>query len=133
MRNSSSSCHVQFVFPQKKSIVDGLGYLSVLSGNFDLSIVQLAAISALGFLIFLVLAQNWISNGKNFLFLFMFVFVTSSLVMPIPFLRYFQIPLILAVVLIFKNPRVGFKSRNNWVAYSLVSFLIVGNLGSIAL
>ena len=122
-----------FVFPQKKSIVDGLGYLSVLNGNFDLAIVQLSAISALGFLIFLVLAQDWISNGKTFLFLFMFVFVTSSLVMPIPFLRYFQIPLILAVVLIFKNPRVGFKSRNNWVAYSVVSFLIVGNLGSIAL
>jgi hypothetical protein len=122
-----------FVFPQKKPIVDGLGYLSVLNGNFNLAIVQLTVVSALGFLVFLVLAQDWISSGKNFLYLFMFVFVTSSLVMPIPFLRYFQIPLILAVVLMFKNPRVGFKRRNDWVANIVVSLLIVGNLGSIAL
>ena len=121
------------VFPQKKPIVEGLGYLSVLNGNFDFAIVQLSAISALGFLVFLVLAHEWISNGKSFLFLFMFAFVTSSLLMPIPFLRYFQIPLILAVVLIFKSPRIGFKRRNDLVAYSVVSFLILFNLGSIAL
>ena len=122
-----------FVFPQKKLIVDGLGYLSVLHGDLNLAIVQITVVSALGFLVFIVLAQDWSSNSNKFLYLFMFVFVTSSLVMPIPFLRYFQIPLILAVVLMFRYPRVGFKKRSDWVTSIVISFLTVGNLGAIAL
>ncbi len=129
----SSMSFAAFVFSQTNPIGEGLGYLSLLHVKFDFDLEHLAAISALGFLILLHLAQKLNDNDKKFLYLYLLGFVTSSLVMPIPYLRYFQIPLILAVALIYKDPRSTDRAGNILVRIGVAATLIVTNLGSIAL
>jgi hypothetical protein len=121
-----------FLFPQNKQIGDGLGYLSFFHGRLNFQIEHLAIFSSLGFLILLKLAQDMNPIEKNFLLLYLFAFLTSSLVIPIPFLRYFQVPLIFAAALIFKTSLDGFKSTHNLIPYIGLIFSIAGNFGAIA-
>ena len=120
------------LFQQIKQIGDGLGYLSYFHGKLNFEIGHLSIMSSLGFLMLLKLAQDMNPIEKNFLLLYLFAFITSSLVIPIPYLRYFQVPLIFAAALIFKNSPSGFKNTRSLVPYIGLMILIVGNLGAIA-
>jgi hypothetical protein len=92
-----------FTFTQDMSIGEGLGYLSILSVNLKLDLFGIVFLSYAGFLSLLLLSQGSNRESKQFLYLFFVCFLTSSLVAPIPYLRYFQISIIFCLSLLFEN------------------------------
>jgi hypothetical protein len=88
-------------FTQNIYIGKGLGYLSILNLDFKLNLNLIVFLSYVGFLSVLLISKEYNSVNKNFAYLFIVIFSVSSLVMPIPYLRYFQIPIIFILAILF--------------------------------
>ena len=124
------SC-ASFIFPQKKNVGEGLGYISFLTDKMHLGITVISVISTLGYLFSLILVLQLNNEDKEFYLSYLFTFVTSSLLMPIPFLRYFQIPLILAIAFLFRNTHKFFTKNYDWHFFFVAISSVAMNLGSI--
>ena len=100
-------------YGRKKSIGDGLGWISILFSRFNLSILIVCIIASLGIAILLLYSAN-LDRELKLLFNTMFVILlVFSLAMPVPFLRYFEVSLIFICALILgthlnNSKRLGF-------------------------
>ena len=121
-----------FMFTQDISIGEGLGYLSILSVNLKLDVFYLVLLSYAGFLSLIFLSQRLTRENKQFFYLLFVCFVTSSLVVPIPYLRYFQISTVFCLSLLFKDYIHKLDRSKNWRLVLIVLWFYANNMVAIA-
>jgi hypothetical protein len=96
-----SSFPIIYIFYGKKqSIGDGLGWISILVFRLNLNILFVSALASLGILLLFMLCAKLELNDKKLLTTIFISLLVFSLVMPVPFLRYFEVPLIIICSLI---------------------------------
>ena len=97
----SSTPFLAYLTDPHVKFVEGMGWISLLTLKFGFSSLQLSLISfllLLSFLVFLFQKMD-LSDPKSLLLFFMFF--ASSLILPIPFLRYFEMQGIILFSLVF--------------------------------
>lgn len=121
------------MFTQNTSIGEGLGYLSILSVNLKLDVFYLVLLAYAGFLSLILLSQRLNRESKQFFYLLFLCFVISSLVVPIPYLRYFQISNIFCLALLFKDFIHERDQSKNWRLVLIFLWFNANNMVAIAL
>ena len=102
------------IFTHNTYIGEGLGYLSILSLNYNVDLIFIVLLSYVGFLSVFFLSQGLNIERKQFLYLFLVCFLTSSLIIPIPYLRYFQIPIIFCLLLVLDSVVGEIERSKKW-------------------
>jgi hypothetical protein len=120
----SSTPFLAYLTDPHVKFVEGMGWISLLTLKFGFSSLQLSLISfllLLSFLVFLFQKMD-LSDPKSLLLFFMFF--ASSLLLPIPFLRYFEMQGIILFSLVFIKG-INFKHHLRLHHALLASFLTV--------
>jgi len=96
-----SSFPIIYIFYGKgQSIEDGLGWISILVFRLNLNILFVAALASFGILLLFMLCATLDQKDKKLLTTIFISLLVFSLVMPVPFLRYFEVSLIIICSLI---------------------------------
>ena len=97
-----------------QKIGDGLGWISLLVNEINLNIFSVTVLSSFGLILFCVLFIQGILLQKSLPIFMLICLILSSLVMQIPFLRYFEFSVILIVCLSLRRPANLLSSLSNW-------------------
>ena len=87
-----------FLFRSNQNLIgEGLGWLSLLSYTMNLPMFVILTLSSIAFNVSIIFLYKSDLNVRNLSFILLAFLVGTSTLMPIPFLRYFEIYLILIV------------------------------------
>lgn len=87
-------------YGKEQPIGDGLGWISFLLLGFNFSVLIISCFATLGIVLFFLLCVGLDTEISLILATMLSTFIVFSLVMPVPFLRYFELSLILICSLV---------------------------------
>lgn len=126
--------YVVFSFYSTRDLVisDGMGFISLFVNRFNLPISFVIIVSLAGFLIFsqFLVHYNLLFNETT---LFILIFCLSTIVMPIPFLRYFYVTFVILLIWQFSSQRSIFTETSK-ISSSLIGiYFFLYNMAVISL
>lgn len=115
-----------------QKIGDGLGWISLLVNEINLNIFTVTVLATFGLFLFVLFFIQGKSTPNNLPFIMLTCLILSSLVMQIPFLRYFEFSVILIVCLSLHAPANLLSRLSNWKLINLALGITLLNLLKVA-
>lgn len=115
------------------NIQEGFGFISLLHLKMHLSLIYLPILATIGFFLLLNSFDVVINQDNRITFVYILFYVVSSLLIPIPFLRYFQIPFYFALILVFRHTKKDLTNRSKRITFLSYFYITIFNIVSIAL
>lgn len=101
-------------YGSEQKIGDGLGWISLLTNKIGFNIFFTTLFSSIGLILFTLFADPIKMRSKTLPTILFFSLIISSLVMQIPFLRYFEFSVVLIVCLLVGTSSNFLESLSKW-------------------
>lgn len=122
-----------FLAPSSEPIQEGLGWISLFSLNLHLNLFWIGLIASVGLAIFVFLVLQSSGDRVELALSMTISLLISSLVMPIPFLRYFEISIILIFILFMIETSQDKKSiLMKQISFASVLFVVLNTLKTLS-
>ena len=123
---------ISFYSTRDLVIYDGMGFLSLFVNRFNLPIAFVIIVSLAGYLIFIlfIVYHKLLFHKMTLLVL---IFSLSTVVMPIPFLRYFYVTFVILLISLFASQKSIFSEMTKISSSFLGIFFLLYNMALISL